>query len=88
MRHSKTHRGFAKIDFQDLGGKLGSVQESSAAIDGGAIWIGLEEGVHIDCEGKVFCSASAHIDRDTAKRLAEILAYFASTGRLPEDGTR
>lgn len=87
----KTVRGFVKIAFKDLGGYCGSVQESSADIPGGAVWVGLEKGVHgEDFDGSHFCSASAHIDRQTARKIARLLLHFADTGHLPDetDGTR
>ena len=76
----KTNRGFERNDFKDIYGHSCSIQESSlATID--ALWIGCDEGTHVDGS----CMARMHIDKDIAKMLIKKLRHFVRTGRLPED---
>jgi hypothetical protein len=69
-RVSRTARGFALIEFDDLYGHGCSIQKSSLAT-ADAVWLGLSEGHRM------------HLNRDQAGWLAEVLTAFAATGELP-----
>lgn len=77
MKHSKTSRGFPRIDFLDLCDAPCSAQDSSAA-ERDLIWLGSNSGTHI--QGA--CCARMHVDRKLAKKLIVILQRFVETGSV------
>ncbi len=78
MKIYKTSRGFRRTDFLDLYEEKCSLQESSLATDN-AIWLGCNEGLHIDGE----CCARMHLNQEHVLELIPLLQYFVETGKLP-----
>ena len=74
---SHTKRGFKLGEFKDLYGADCSVQESSSAAIP-AIWLGMDEGTHIDDN----CLARMHLSQAQAEELIPILQHFVEMGTL------
>lgn len=78
-------RGFLRADFKDRNGEDCSIQESSIVMPH-CIWLGQNEGSHIERQGKEYCLARMHLTRDMARTLGAVLLHFAETGEIGDPG--
>jgi len=101
MKTRKTQRGFTLTEFTDLYGAKCSIQESSIATEGGAIWLGVDdpdpkilasktpEGgtgwVPYPIPDDVLLTTRMHLNTEMAKKLVVLLNYFIEEGFLPSD---
>lgn len=92
-----TKRGFVIFEFTDLYGEQCSLQESSLA-DKDAIWLGITDPepkilasetlgggigwVKYPMPKGVLTPSRMHLNRKTARELAELLLKFADTGEI------
>ena len=77
MKIEKTERGFAVGEFVDRYGAKCSIQKSSLAFEN-CIWLGLEEGTHVDGT----CCARMHLTQEMVKDLLPRLQKFVETGEI------
>jgi len=94
MEHTKTHRGFALIEFTDRYGAKCSLQKSSLATED-AIWLGPDDADPkqlVPGEGwqpvalpeNINMTTRMHLTREQVAELLPVLNHFVDTGELPQ----
>lgn len=92
IKHSKTYRGFGRIDFKDKYNVDCSIQESSLATDN-CIWFGCNEAnprhlvpgqgwQPVEMPTEYYASTRMHLSQEQVLELLPILVKFAYTGTL------
>ena len=97
MFRTKTERGFAVVEFEDMYGVSCSIQKSSLASED-CVWMGLNEvvpkimakelredltgWVNFPSPEEVLLNARMHINKQQAKEIIEVLQTFVDTGEI------
>lgn len=79
MKRSRTQRGFALIEFEDIYGEKCSLQKSSLATEA-AIWLGQEQPTKTNTGEIAGCRM--HLNQRKCRWLIKELQHFIDTGEI------
>lgn len=94
METTITSRGFGIAYFTDAYGVKCNIQQSSLAIEGGAIWLGCIDAnprvcipgqgwTPVEMPAQYLADTRMHLTRDQVIELLPLLKHFVETGELP-----